>query len=117
MERSEAKLTELQFTILDGMADDYEDVEQLYVYANREFAAETQAGVQSPYMLVQIRFPLREIVDEIASMLREKYIEARYSHDEELAPLHPLDFAMLHHYWYGATKKGQDARKAHSAHQ
>jgi len=29
-----SKLTELQFTILDGMADEYEDVEQLYLYVN-----------------------------------------------------------------------------------
>lgn len=40
MEEAKAALTELQFTILDGMADLYEDVEQLYVYANRQFHEE-----------------------------------------------------------------------------
>ncbi|HYU47750.1 MAG TPA: hypothetical protein VEK84_16435 [Terriglobales bacterium] len=105
MEKSETKLTELQFTILNGMADDYEDVEQLYLYANREFTEEKLA-------LVQIRFPLRDIVDEITNMLREGYIEARYSNDEELAPLRPIDFTALHHYWFGATDKGMQAWKA-----
>ena len=114
MEDSETKLTELQFTILDGMADDYEDVEQLYLYANREFAEERQANIQFPRMLVQVRFPLRDIVDEIANMLREGYIEAKYSHNEVLAPLRPPDFTALHHYWFGATEKGTQAWKAYS---
>ena len=35
MEESATKLTELQFAFLNGMADDYEDVEQLYLNANR----------------------------------------------------------------------------------
>jgi hypothetical protein len=106
MENSETKLTELQFTILDGMADDYEDVEQLYLYANREFAEEKERNVQFPRMLVQVRFPMRDIVDEIANMLLQGYIVAKYSNDEQVAPLHPLNFAALHHYWFGATDKG-----------
>jgi hypothetical protein len=39
-------------------------------------------------------------------MLREGYIEAKYSNDEELAPLRPMDLTALHHYWFGATDKG-----------
>src|SRR5882762_1933467 len=96
VEEWETKLTELQFTILDGMADDYEDVEQLYLYANREFAESAQ-----------VRVPLRDIVGEITNMLREGYIEAKYSNDEELAPLRPIDFTALYHYWFGATDKGK----------
>jgi hypothetical protein len=111
VEESETKLTELQFTILDGMADDYEDVEQLYLYANGEFAEEI-ANVQFPRMLAQVRFPLRDIVDEITNMLREGYIEAKYSNDEQLAPLRPIDLTALHHYWFGATGKGMQAWKA-----
>jgi hypothetical protein len=113
VEESETKLTELQFTILNGMADDYEDVEQLYLYANRDFA-EGVANVQFPRTLDQGRFPLRDIVDEITNMLRESYIEAKYSNDEELAPLRPIDFSALHHYWFGATDKGMQAWKAYS---
>jgi hypothetical protein len=113
MEESAAKLTELQFAILNGMADDYEDVEQLYLNANREFAEEKLASVQLPQALVQVRFPLRDIVDEITNMLRQGHIEAKYSNDEELAPLRPIDSGALHHYWFGATDKGTQARKAY----
>jgi len=56
--------------ILDGMADDYEDVEQLYLSANREFAAERELDVQPPRLLVQTRVPLRDMMDEIAKMVR-----------------------------------------------
>ena len=42
MEQSDRRLTELEFTILDGMTDDYEDVEQLYLYANRRPAERTK---------------------------------------------------------------------------
>lgn len=117
MENPETKLSELQFTILDGMADDYEDVEQLYLYANREFSEEKQANIQFPRMLVQVRFPLRDLIDEIANLLREGYVEAKYSNDEQVAPLRPLDFAALHHYWFGATEKGTRAWKAHFGHE
>jgi hypothetical protein len=118
MDESETKLTELQLTILHGMDDDYEDVEQLYLYANREFAEQKLvANVEAPRTLVQVRFPLRDIVDEITNMLREGYIEAKYSNDEALAPLRPLDFTALHHYWFGATDKGMQAWKAYSTEQ
>ncbi len=113
MENSETKLTELQFTILDGMADDYEDVEQLYLFANRDFAEEERADVRFPRILVQVHFQLRDVVDEITNMLRHGYIEAKISNDEEVAPLHPLNFAALHHYWFGATDKGKQFWKAY----
>jgi hypothetical protein len=110
MEDSETKLTELQSTILDGMADDYEDVEQLYLYTTCEFSEEKPVANIQPS-----RFPLRDIVDEIMNMLREGYIKAKYSNDKELAPLHPLNFSALHHYWFGATDKGMHAWKAYRA--
>ncbi len=107
-------LTEVQFTILDGMADDYEDIEQLYLYANRDLAREAEQDIELPRALLQVRFPLRSIVDGIATLLREGYIEAKYSNDEKVAPLRPLNFTALHHYWFGATAKGTEARKAYS---
>jgi hypothetical protein len=115
MENSETKLTALQFKILDGMADDYEDVEQLYLYANRDFTGEKQANVQFPQMVVEVRFPLRDIVDEMVNMLREGYIFAKYSNDERFAPLDPLNWAQLHQYWFGATGKGTQLWKVHAA--
>ena len=86
----------------------------MYLYANRDFAEEEQAEVEFPRMLVQIRFPLRDIVDEISNMLRRGYIEAKYSNDEEFAPLHPLNLAALHHYWFGASDKGTQCWKGHA---
>lgn len=35
-EQARIELTELQFGILDGMADDYEDVEHLHLYASSD---------------------------------------------------------------------------------
>jgi hypothetical protein len=94
-----SKLTELQFTILDGMADDYEDVEQLYLYANPN--------------LPQVRIPLRDVVDELTRMLREGYIAIKHSNNELIAPLQPVvEFTALHHYWFEATDKGTEAWKA-----
>lgn len=112
-ENSETRLTELQFTILDGMADDYEDVEQLYLFANREFAAERELNVQPPRMLVQTRVPLRDLMDEIAKMVRQGYVEAKHTNDEQSAPFRPLNFEALYHYWFAATHKGQQAWKRH----
>jgi hypothetical protein len=114
MENSETNLTELQLTILDGMADDYEDVEQLYLYANRVPAEEEHANIRFPRMLVQVSFHLRDLVDEITNMLHQGYIEAKYSNDEEVAPLNPPNVALLHHYWFGATDKGTELWKARS---
>jgi hypothetical protein len=109
MEHSNEQLTELQFTILDGMADDAEDIEQLYLFANRRFAEESSSNIQFPCMLVEVRFALRDICDEMAEMVHEGYIEAKYSNDERIAPLCPLDFTALHHYWFGPTAKGTTA--------
>jgi hypothetical protein len=114
MEESQAKLTELQFTIFNGMADDYEDIEQLYLYANRAEAEDEPSNIQSPRTNSQVRFPLRDLVDELANMIREGYIEAKYSNNQQLAPLQPLDFSALHHYWFGATDKGTRAWKGFS---
>jgi hypothetical protein len=100
MGHSEQNLTELQFTILSGMADDYEDVEQLYLLVNRDEG---------------VRYPLQIIMDEIATMLREGYIVAKHSNNEQFAPLHPLNLSALHYYWFGATDKGTQYWKAYSA--
>jgi len=70
MRKKRMPLTELQFTILDGIADDYEDVEQLYIYANRPLPEEQRVGVQFPNLLVHVRFPLREVMDEIGNASR-----------------------------------------------
>ncbi|HEV2114405.1 MAG TPA: hypothetical protein VGR48_00170 [Terriglobales bacterium] len=116
MEGSKSKLTELQFTILDGMADDWEDLEQLYLYANREWAEERKANVHYPHMLLQVRFLLRDIMGEMRNMLREGLIEAKVSNDKELAPLRrPIDFTAFYDYWFGPTAKGIEAWKTYSA--
>jgi hypothetical protein len=60
----------------------------------------------------QVRFPLHIVIGEIANMLREGYIVAKYSSDEHLAPLHPMKFSSLHHYWFGATDKGTTSCKS-----
>lgn len=112
MEKQTKPLTELQCKILDGMVDDYEDVEQLYLFANRELGREEAVGIKFPDKLLRIQFPLRELTDEIAGMLHEGYIEAKYSSDAELAPLRPIDFSVLHHYWFGPTEKGLQALSA-----
>ena len=117
MENPETKLTELQFTILNGMADDYEDLEQLFLYANRDVSEEEQTHIQFPRVLVEVRFPLRDLIDEIGNLLRAGFIEAKYSNDEQVAPLRPVDFAALHHYWFDATEKGTRAWKAHSGYE
>ncbi len=91
-------LTELQFKILDGMADDCEDVEQLYLYANPD--------------LPQVRWPLRDVVDEVAKMLRDAYIAPKHSNNQAVAPLEPVNFTALHHYWFEATPKGTEAWKS-----
>jgi hypothetical protein len=80
------------------MADDYEDVEQLYLYANPG--------------LPQVRWPLRDVVDEVVNMLREEYIATKYSNNEALAPLQRVNFTALHHYWFEATPKGTEAWKS-----
>jgi len=115
MGKSATNLTELQFTILDGMADDFENIEQLYLCANRAFTEEKRLSIEHPQIVLRVRFPLHEIIDEIAYMLREGYIHAKYSSDEQLASLGHLNFSALHHYWFGATERGAQAWKAYPA--
>jgi hypothetical protein len=107
-------LTALQLTLLDCMVDDYEDIEQLYLCANRDSKVEGENGIRFPLIVMQVRFALRDIVDEIANMVREAYVEAKYSNLEDFVPDHPLDFTALHHYWFGPTPKGKAAWKAHA---
>ena len=109
---ADTELTQLQFAILDRMADDYENIEQLYLYANRDFAEETRLLIESPRMILRDLHPLDTLIDEIAAMLREGYIEVKYSNDEQCAPLNPLNSTLLHHYLFGATKKVMQAWEA-----
>ena len=113
MDESGTKLTELQFVILDCMVDDYEDIEQLYLCANRQTAEEHRLGTQFPLKIISVSYPLREIVDEVACMLEEGYVVAKYSNDEKVAPLESVNSAALHHYWFGPTQKGTEAWQAH----
>ncbi len=113
MENSGTRLSELQFKILDGMADDFEDIERLYLYVNRQLDKERSAGLDFPLMVIRERFPLRDLIDEIGHMLQQGYIEAMISNDESIAPLRPLNVSALHHYWFGPTAKGKRAWKAH----
>ena len=108
----DAKLTDIRFAILDGMADDYEDVEQLYLYANRDFEEQKRRNIEYPLKVLRDQYLLREIIDEISRMLRDGYIEAKYSNDQQVAPLNPVNQASLHHYWFGPTEKGKRAWKA-----
>ncbi len=109
------ELTELQFKILDGMADDYEDIEQLYLYANRNFDVERRLEIALPLMVIGLQFPLHDVIDELRDLLRDGLVEAKYSNDEKVAPVSRVDSALLHHYWFGATEKGWQAWKARSA--
>ena len=96
------------------MADDYEDIEQLYMCANRDLSVESEKGVRFPLVVMLGRFALRDVVDEIANMVREGYVEAKYSNLQDFVPDHPLDFTAIHHYWFGPTPKGKAAWKAHA---
>jgi hypothetical protein len=62
-------------------ANDYKDVEQLYLYVNWR-SQEQRSGVHSPSTLLHVRFPPRDVVDEIGNMLPEGHVEAQYSNDE-----------------------------------
>lgn len=109
MPNFDSELTELQYLILDGMADDYENIEQLYLYANRDWDEEKRLGVEFPLKVYRDHM----LIDEVAAMLHDGHIEAKYSNDENIAPLEPLDFTLLHHYWFGPTAKGLRAWEAH----
>src|SRR5262249_17734510 len=116
-EDTEPELSELQLRILDGMADDYEDIEQLYLYANRKFSEEETKSVGCPSMILRVDFPLREIVDEVRDMINSGFLEVKYSNDERFAPLSPLNLELLHHYWFGPTERGKQAWKTWSKNQ
>jgi hypothetical protein len=70
--------------------------------------------------LVQVRFPLRDLIDEIAGLVSEGYIKVQYFNDDRGAPFaqsRPIDLTVLHHYWFGATDKGMRAWKAYLGHE
>jgi hypothetical protein len=98
------RLTELQFQILNAMMDDAEDLEQIYLAANR---SSLEAGS------IQPEHPLRDIIDELNSLLKGAYVEAPKSCNTSL-PL-PPDSSLLHHYWFSPTEKGKQAWKAYKA--
>jgi hypothetical protein len=99
-EMSDAEIVELRFHILGSMMDDAEDVEQVYLSANRgEFLKEPP----------QSRFALREIIDEMKFMLKEGYIKAHFSNSEKHAPLDDINFSLFHHYWFSPTETGKKA--------
>jgi hypothetical protein len=98
-EKNDAQIAELRFHILHSMMDDAEDIEQVYLSANRD---ELFKGRQP-------RFHLREIIDEMKFMLQEGYIRAHFSNDEKQAPLDDVNLPLFHHYWFSPTKTGKEA--------
>jgi hypothetical protein len=98
------QLSELQFEVLNTMADDYEDIEQIYISANKLLLDERRPA---------IRFPLSVLIDEVNAMLAAGLIEAKISSDERLAPLDTINPGALHHYWFCPTESGRRAWKAH----
>jgi hypothetical protein len=103
-EKDAAGIAELRFQILNAMMDDCEDVEQVYLSANENrFETETQP-----------EFPLREIIDEMKSMIEEGYIKADLSNDKKLAPLDDINPSLFHHYWFSPTKQGKELWAAHA---
>ena len=85
----------------------------MFLYANRDFAAENDARISRPHIVLRGQYPLREIIDEIGCMLRDGYVFAKYSNNEEIAPLESLSFSVLNHYWFGPTQKGTEAWSAY----
>jgi len=97
-ERDATRTAELRFHILNVMMDDSEDVEQVYLSVNRDrFETDRQP-----------EFYLREIIDEMKSMLEEGYIKTEFSNDEKLAPLGDTNSSLSHHYWFAPTQKGKE---------
>ncbi len=86
-------ITQLQYGVLDSMMDDAEDVEQLYL------------GLRD-------QFTLREVIDAVTSLLANEMIEVKYTNDERIAPVSPINPAMIHHYWFNPTAKGKAAWEA-----
>jgi len=97
------RLTELQFQILNAVMDDAEDVEQIYLAVN---SSSLETGS------IQPEHPLRDIIDELNSLLKKGYVEApRFCNTSSLPQ--PPDSSMLHHYWFSPTEKGKRAREAY----
>ena len=112
MSESTGELTKLQFLLLDGMADDDEDIEQLYLYANRRYEEEARLGMEFPLVAVRVTYPLRDVIDELVRMLKQGYIEVKGSSKETFFPSKHPELAGFHHYWFGATEKGKQAWKS-----
>jgi hypothetical protein len=102
-EKSAVEVAELRYHILNAMMDDSEDVEQVYLFVNE---SRFGAGVQP-------KFCLREIIDEMKSLLEEGFIKADYSSDEKLASLGEVNLLLFHHYWFSPTKLGKEIWAAH----
>ena len=83
-------ITQIQFGVLDGIMDDAEDVEQLYLGLHEQFT-------------------LHEVIDAVTLLLRDGMIEVKYTNDERIAPVKPINLATIHHYWFGPTAKGKAA--------
>jgi hypothetical protein len=104
-ELDDAEIAKLRFHILDVMMDDAEDVEQVYLSANRD------GLLKEP---LQPRFALRDIIDEMKLMLGEGYIKAHYSNDEKQAPLNNTNLLLFHHYWFSPTESGKEVWRLNS---
>jgi hypothetical protein len=103
-EKDPAEIAELRFCILDAMADDCEDVEQVYLCANQDYF---EPGSQP-------RFCLREIIDKMKLMLEEGYIKPDFSNDEQQDPLALVNPSLFYHYWFSPTKKGKEVWEMNS---
>ncbi len=86
------------------MADDFENIEQIYLQAN-EYCLDDS--------FINVQFLLHCIIDEVMKMLEEGYIKAEISNNEIMAPLDKLNYAAIHHYWFGMTEKGRREWDAH----
>jgi len=101
--KSRPRLRDLQFEILNAMMDDPEDVEQIYLAANRNsFNARS----------IQPEHPLRDIIDMLNSLLKGGYIEAPNFCNKSSLP-QPPETSLLHHYWFSPTEKGKQAWEAY----
>jgi len=85
--------------------DDAEDFEQIYLVVNRpSLRAES----------LQPEYPLRDVVDELNSLLKNGFLEAPKFCNESSLPM-PPDRSLLHHYWFGPTESGKQAWEGHRA--
>jgi hypothetical protein len=78
------------------MADDAEDVEQIYLTANRDSLG---AGSTQP------KYPLRDIIDGVNFLLKDGQIRAAFCNDPNLPSQVPG--GLMHHYWFSPTDKGE----------